>query len=65
MEEINQGHYFELMDRSHVIIENISDHLYSHPATDAHLKDHLEDAINALVEFQNHAAEKHDSMEGV
>jgi hypothetical protein len=29
--KINDGHYFELMDRIHIIMMNIEDHLLNHP----------------------------------
>jgi hypothetical protein len=29
--EINDGHYLELLDRTHVVICNIQDHLIDHP----------------------------------
>ena len=29
--KINNGHYYELLDRIHVIIENIDTHLVNHP----------------------------------
>ena len=32
--EINNGHYLELMDRLHIIMMNIQDHIVSHPLTE-------------------------------
>lgn len=32
IEEINQGHYFEIMDRTHIIQMNLEDFIYNHPA---------------------------------
>jgi hypothetical protein len=32
--EINDGHYLELMDRLHIIMMNIQDHIVSHPLTE-------------------------------
>ena len=29
--EINDGHYLELMDRLHIVMMNIQDHIVSHP----------------------------------
>jgi len=29
--EINKGHYLELMDRLHIVMMNIQDHIISHP----------------------------------
>jgi len=32
--DINKGHYLELMDRLHIIMMNIQDHIISHPLTE-------------------------------
>jgi hypothetical protein len=32
--EINDGHYLELMDRLHIVMMNIQDHIVSHPLTE-------------------------------
>jgi hypothetical protein len=32
--EINDGHYLELMDRLHIVMMNIQDHILSHPLTE-------------------------------
>jgi hypothetical protein len=32
--QINKGHYLELMDRLHIIMMNIQDHIISHPLTE-------------------------------
>ena len=29
--EINDGHYLELLDRTHVVLCNVQDHLIDHP----------------------------------
>ena len=29
--QINDGHYLELMDRLHIVMMNIQDHIVSHP----------------------------------
>lgn len=34
--KINEGHYLEIMDRLHVIMMNIQDHVIDHPLTDNH-----------------------------
>lgn len=34
--KINEGHYLEIMDRLHVIMMNIQDHVVDHPLTDNH-----------------------------
>lgn len=31
---INKGHYLELMDRIHVVMCNINDHILNHPLTE-------------------------------
>jgi hypothetical protein len=48
--EINKGHYLELMDRTHVIMDNINSHLLEHPLTDNEndLKEKFEIALDAL-----------------
>jgi len=33
---INDGHYLELMDRIHIVMMNIQDHLIEHPLTEIH-----------------------------
>ncbi len=30
-DKLNSGHYHEMMDRLHIIMENINDHLIQHP----------------------------------
>jgi hypothetical protein len=32
--EINDGHYLELMDRLHIVMMNIQDHIVSHPLSE-------------------------------
>lgn len=34
--KINDGHYLELMDRLHVVMSTIDDHILSHPLTEGH-----------------------------
>ena len=48
--EINDGHYLELLDRTHVILSNVNDHLLEHPLTenDEELKRMFEHIIEAL-----------------
>jgi hypothetical protein len=31
---INKGHYLELMDRIHIVMMNIQDHLIDHPLSE-------------------------------
>lgn len=48
--EINDGHYLELLDRTHIIMSNVNDHLLEHPLTedDEELKRMFEQIIEAL-----------------
>jgi hypothetical protein len=50
--EINQGHYFELLDRTHVACCMIDTHLLSHPlaTVDEDIKFKLEQALGILYE---------------
>ena len=32
--QINKGHYLELMDRLHIVMMNIQDHILNHPLTE-------------------------------
>jgi len=49
--EINDGHYTELLDRTHVAACMIDDHLVTHPLAikDKEIGEHLEAALNALM----------------
>ena len=49
-DKLNPGHYHEMMDRLHVIMSNIDDHLLQHPVTkaDKNLKAHLTKAFMHL-----------------
>ena len=42
--KINKGHYLELMDRLHVQLCNIEDHLLNHPLTEK------EERVKTLIE---------------
>ncbi len=33
-QKINAGHYLELMDRIHIVMMNVQDHLLNHPLTE-------------------------------
>jgi hypothetical protein len=50
--EINDGHYHELLDRTHVAACMIDDHLVTHPLAmkDKEIGKHLEAALDALME---------------
>lgn len=48
--KINDGHYYELLDRIHVMIENIDNHLVNHPLSskDKKIKKQLNKSIKHL-----------------
>ena len=48
--EINEGHYLELMDRLHVIMSTINDHILEHPLAEQQkeIQSLVEDAISNL-----------------
>ena len=47
-EELNEGHYMELMDRIHIIQCTIEEHLSDHPAMTPEMRDELSTAQNHL-----------------
>lgn len=49
-DKLNPGHYHEMMDRLHVIMSNIDDHLLQHPVAkvDKKLNSHLNKALEEL-----------------
>lgn len=51
-EKVNPGHYPELLDRIHLSICNIDDHILHHPATDKHkkIRKKIEAALDNLAE---------------
>jgi predicted RNA methylase len=50
--EINDGHYIELLDRTHVVCEMIDTHLIKHPLAtqDKEIKHQLEYALGQLYD---------------
>ena len=36
--EINDGHYLEVMDRLHIVMENLDNHLLQHPLVEQNPK---------------------------
>ena len=48
--EINEGHYLELMDRLHVAMSTINDHILEHPLAEQQkeIQSLVEDAISNL-----------------
>jgi hypothetical protein len=64
-QEINAGHYFEIMDRSHVIIDNIDAQILNHPAMDEENKAKIESAMTIIFDVYQWAGKKHlDMTEG-
>jgi hypothetical protein len=51
-DKLNPGHYHEMMDRLHIMMENINDHLIQHPIAkvDKQLRLHLNNALEELGE---------------
>ena len=50
-DEINDGHYHELLDRTHVAACTIDEHLVNHPLSlaDIEIREHLENALDSLM----------------
>ena len=51
-QKINPGHYLELMDRIHIVMMNVQDHLLEHPLTQKYkdVEKQIEDAQHNLWE---------------
>lgn len=51
-DKINSGHYHEALDRLHIVMENIDDHILKHPVCKKHkkIKKQIEDALETLAE---------------
>ena len=47
-DKLNPGHYHEMMDRLHIIMENINDHLIQHPVAKVDKK--LNAKLNTALE---------------
>ena len=62
-EEINQGHYFEIMDRVHIVQSNLDDFIRNHPAIDHINKEKVDETIELLSEVYNWASTKWDDWE--
>lgn len=51
-QEINDGHYLELMDRLHIVMSTISEHILEHPLTETDKR--LEELVgNALTNLMD------------
>jgi hypothetical protein len=51
MTEINDGHYLEVMDRIHVAVSMIDEHILAHPLLEHHplIQEKVEEAIEKLL----------------
>jgi hypothetical protein len=47
-DKLNSGHYHEMMDRLHIIMENINDHLIQHPVAKVNKK--VNEKLNTALE---------------
>jgi hypothetical protein len=47
-DKLNPGHYHEMMDRLHIIMENINDHLIQHPV--AKVDKRIDSLLNKALE---------------
>jgi len=63
--EINKGHYLELMDRLYVTMSNINDHILEHPLTEKEtdIQSLVEESISNLWEAYQLVGQKEDSYE--
>ena len=62
---INKGHYLELMDRIHIIMMNIQDHIIDHPLAENErdVRKKIEKAQCKLWEAYQLVGNKEDSYE--
>ena len=62
---INSGHYLELMDRIHIIMMNIQDHLLDHPLVENEkdIQKKIEKASHKLWDVYQLVGNKEDSYE--
>ena len=62
---INSGHYLELMDRIHIVMMNIQDHLIDHPLSENErdVRKKIEKAQHKLWEAYQLVGNKEDSYE--
>ena len=62
---INSGHYLELMDRIHIVMMNIQDHLIDHPLSENEkdIQKKIEKAQHKLWEAYQLVGNKEDSYE--
>jgi hypothetical protein len=62
---INAGHYLELMDRIHIVMMNIQDHLIDHPLAEneRNVRKKIEKSLHKLWEAYQLVGNKEDSYE--
>ena len=62
---INKGHYLELMDRIHIVMMNIQDHLIDHPLSENEkdIQKKIEKAQHKLWEAYQLVGNKEDEYE--
>ena len=62
---INKGHYLELMDRIHVVMCNINDHILNHPLTEneADITNKVEESFSNLWDAYQLVGQKEDGYE--
>ena len=62
---INKGHYLELMDRIHVVMCNINDHILNHPLTEneINITNKLETAFSNLWDAYQLVGQKEEGYE--
>ena len=62
---INPGHYLELMDRIHIVMMNIQDHLIDHPLAENErdVRKKIEKGLHKLWEAYQLVGNKEDSYE--
>jgi len=62
---INKGHYLELMDRIHIVMCNLNDHILHHPLTENEIEitKKVEEAFSNLWETYQLVGNKEDSYE--
>lgn len=63
--EINKGHYLELMDRIHIVSCIIDDHILNHPLSEKEpeIQSKLDKALELLLEAYQLIGNKEDSYE--
>ena len=62
---INKGHYLELMDRIHVVMCNINDHILNHPLTENEIDitNRVETAFSNLWDAYQLVGQKEEGYE--